>query len=209
MKKLAIALAITLLGATAAQADLVEVSARGQVLFNGITTPPLNAVTVGQTVRMSFMVDSGNFVEGAPGDTRGYVIDQPTFALTFSGGVSVGLLNPFPGGETPYFTLVDGFPVSDGFFVSTSPISPGGVPLAQSPINANLDLGYVGTTLGSLDILAAIGTYGFTGLTRFSYTLWRVFPDNVVMEIDFTDLAIATPLPVEPSTWGDVKAHFR
>jgi hypothetical protein len=209
MKKLAIALAITLLGATATQASLVEVSARGQVLFNGITTPPLNAVTAGQTARMLFTVDSGNFVEGVPGDTRGYVIDQPTFALTFSGGVSVGLLNPFPGGETPYFTLVDGFPVSDGFFVSTSPVSPGGVPLAQSPIQANLDLGYVGTTLGSLDILAAIGSYGFTGLTRFSFNLWRISPDNVVMEIDFTDLSIATPLPVEPSTWGEVKTHFR
>jgi len=209
MKKLAIALAITWLGATAPQAAQIEVSARGQVLFNGITTPPLNAVTAGQTARMSFMVDSGGFVEGVPGDTRGYVIDQPTFVLNFSGGVSVGLLNPFPAGETPYFTLVDGFPVSDGFFVSTSPVSPGGVPLAQSPIQANLDLGYDGTTLGSLDILDAIGSYGFNGLTRFSFNLWRVAPDNVVMDIDFTDLTIATALPVEPSTWGAVKTHFR
>jgi hypothetical protein len=209
MKKLAIALTITLLGAAAAQADLVEVRARGTVLFNGITTPPLNAVAAGQLTQMVFTVDSGNFVEGVPGDTRGYVIDQPSFHLMFSGGVNIGLLNPFPAGQTPYFALVDGFPVSDGFFVSTSALSPGGVPLSQTPIQANLDLGYVGTTLGSLDILAAIGTYGFTGLTRFSFNLWRVVPDNVVMDIDFTDLTLVTPLPVEPSTWGEVKAHFQ
>jgi len=208
MKKLAIALAITWLGATAAQADLVEVRARGQVLFNAITTPPLNAVMAGQVVQMVFYVDSSNFVEGVPGDTRGYVIDQSTFQL-LAGPVNIGLLNPFPAGETPYFTLVDGFPVSDGFFVSTSPVSPGGVPLAQTPIQVNLDLGYVGTTLGSLDILQALGTYGFSGLTRFSFNLWRVVPDNVVMEIDFTDLTLTTPLPVEPSTWGAVKRHFQ
>lgn len=208
MKQLTVALAMCMLGATAAQADLVEVRARGTVLFNAITTPPLNAVTAGQGVEMVFFLDSGNFVEGVPGDTRGYVIDQSTFQLS-AGPVIIGLLNPFPAGQTPYFTLVDGFPVSDGFFVSTSPVSPGGVPLAQSPIQANLDLGYVGTTLGSLEILQAIGSYGFSGLTRFSFNLWRVVPDNVVMDIDFTDLTLTTPLPVEPSTWGSVKQHFR
>lgn len=209
MKILLAILALTTLGAAAAEADLVSVTATGQVVFNSITTPPLNAVTTGQQVTASFQVDSGNFVEGVPGDTRGYVIDQPSFVLAFSGGVNMGLLNPFPGGQTPYFTLVDGFPASDGFFVSTSPMSPGGVPVMQTPIQFNLDLGYVGTTLGSLDILAAVGTYGFTGLTRFGFGLWRVVPDNVVLGIDFTSLTIAAAVPVEPSTWGGVKALFQ
>lgn len=179
-----------------ARAELVTVRITGNVAFNGITTAPLNAVAAGNGVEMTFTVDSNNFVDGIPGDTRGYVIDQPSFALSFSTPVSVGLLNPFPAGETPYFTLVDGFPVSDGFFVSTSPISPGGVPISQTPLQANLDLGYVGSTLSSLNIMDALGTYNFTGLTRASFTLWRVFPDNAVMEINFNDLTIAP----EPAT---------
>jgi len=209
MHKLALVLALSLIGVAPAHADLVTVTASGQVLFNGITTPPLNAVTAGQTVGVLFTVDSNNFLDGVPGDTRGYVIDQPSFTLAFSGGVTMGLLNPFPAGQTPYFTLVEGFPVSDGFFVSTSPLSPGGVPLAQTPYQFNLDLGYVGTTLASLNILDALGTYGFGGLTRFSMGLWQGFPDNVRMEIDFRSLTISqSTVAVGATTWGRVKSLF-
>jgi hypothetical protein len=102
----------------------------------------------------------------------------------------MGLLDPYPPGETPYFTLVEGFPVSDGFFVSSSPSSPGGVPLAQTPVELNLLLGYTGDTLSSLDILDALGTYDFDGLTQFGFNLWSNFPDNVVMEMEFTQMTI-------------------
>lgn len=180
--------------ADSAQAAIVTVTAQGNVIFNGVTAPPLSGVTPGSAAVMTFQVDSNNFVNGAPGDTRGYAIIQPTFSLTFNGSTSVGLVNPFPAGQTPYFTLVDGFPVSDGFFVSTNPFSPGGVPISQTPLNANLDLGYVGSTLSSLDILDAVGAYGFDGLTRFSFTLWQTFPENTRMEIDFSSLTIV-PAP--------------
>ena len=89
-----------------------------------------------------------------------------------------------------------GFPVADGFFIASSPVSPGGVPLAQSPFSLNLDLGYDGDVLSSLDILDAQGDYAFDGLTRFSLNLWSVVPDNVAMEMDFSGLSIhAVPLP--------------
>ncbi|MHC4776507.1 MAG: hypothetical protein ACYTBR_14750, partial [Planctomycetota bacterium] len=101
-----------------------------------------------------------------------------------------------PPGETPYFTLVDGFPVSDGFFVSTSPFSPGGVPLEQEPFEANVDLGYEGDTIGSLDILDALGIYDFDGLTSFGFNLWAIFPDNVAMEIDFEQMTISAEVGV-------------
>lgn len=183
------------LGACAgASADLVQVTVTGVVIFNGIADPPLGNINSGEAVALSFDVDSNNFVDGIPGDTRGYVIDQSSFSLSFSSGLDMGLLSPFPPGETPYFTLVEGFPVSDGFFVSTSPLSPGGVPLAQSPIQLNLSLGYTGNTLTSLDILDALGLYDFTGLTSFGFNLWRVFPDNVVMEMEFSQMTI-TPEP--------------
>ena len=155
-------------------------------------------------------VDSNTFVDGVPGDTRGYVIDQPSFSLAFSGGVSVGLLNPFSAGETPYFALVEGYPVSDGFFVSTSPLSPGGVPIAQTPLQFSLDLGYVGTTLSSLDILAAEGTYDFDGLTRFGFDFWQVVPDNVRLGCDFIQLTITVGgVASEGSSWSNVKALYR
>jgi len=192
-RKLIAVSAVTLLFAAGAQADVVRVSVSGRVLFNGIGDPPLNGVGPNEQATMSFEVDSSNFVEGVPDDTRGYVIDESSFSLAFSGGVSVGLENPYPG--TPYFTLVDGFPVSDGFFVSNSPSSPGGVDLEQTPYSANLELGYTGDTLGSLDILDALGTYDFAGLTRFAYTIWRGGPDNVVMEMDFQSMTIALPAP--------------
>jgi hypothetical protein len=183
-------LAVTVFGVAAATADVVTVNVTGQVAWNAIGEPPLSGVGAGDSVELSFTVDSDNFVEGSPGDTRGYEIDQSSFSLTFDTPLTVGLLDPFPAGQTPYFTLVDGFPVSDGFFVSTSPFSPGGVPLEQEPVNFNLDLGYTGETLGSLDILDALGVYTFEGLTRFGFNLWEVFPDNVRLDMEFAQMTI-------------------
>ncbi|MEZ4650616.1 MAG: hypothetical protein R3E97_17880 [Candidatus Eisenbacteria bacterium] len=136
---------------------------------------------------------------------RGYVVDPASFSMSFSGGTVVGL-----GAGDAYFALVEGFPVADGFFLSSGPISPGGVLLDVTDHNLNVDLGYVGETLTTLDILDAFGTYDFTGLTRFGFNIWRIIPDNVRMEIDFAQLTISgQPTPVETATWGEVKATFR
>jgi hypothetical protein len=40
------------------------------------------------------------------------------------------------------------------------------VPIEPDPINFNLDLWYEGDSLTTLDILDALGVYGFDGLTR-------------------------------------------
>ncbi len=203
MKWTVAVVAMSLLMASTVWAAPVSVSVTGQVIFNGINAAPLSGVNGGETAEVTFTVDSNNFMDGIPGDTRGYVIDESSFELKFSGGVSQSLANPFPAGQTPYFTLVDGFPVSDGFFISTSAVSPGGVPLEQTPVNLNLDLGYVGTTLSSLDILDAVGDYGFGGLTRFGFGLWQVFPDNVVMDVDFAQMSISVvPEPMTSLLWA-------
>jgi MYXO-CTERM domain-containing protein len=195
---------VAMLAVTPLQAAIVAVDVTGQVAFSGIGDPPLSAVSAGDSVQLSFTVDSTNFVDGVPGDTRSYVIDEPSFSLTFDTPLAVGLLNPFPAGQTPYFTLVDGFPVSDGFFVSTSPLSPGGVPLEQEPYNLGFDLGYTGDTLASLDILDATGVYDFGGLVRFSFNLWTIFPDNVGMEMEFAQMTISAAEPAipEPAALG-------
>jgi hypothetical protein len=199
MNKTAVSLAFVLLATAPVHAATVRVEVTGQVIFNGIGAPPLGDVDSGDAVAISFTVDSDVFTDGIPGDTRGYAIDQASFVVTFD-GVQVGLLDPFPDGRTPYFTLVEGFPVSDGFFISSSPVSPGGVPLAQEPYQLNLDLGYEGDVLASLDILDAQGDYGFDGLTRFSLNLWSVFPDNVNMEMDYSGLSIRA-VPVPATLW--------
>lgn len=190
MKKMPVIfiLLVSVLLIAPAHAVEVPVSMSGSVFFNAIGDPPLSGVSAGDAVVMSFKVDSDNFVDGVPGDTRGYVIDESSFSLSFDTPLDVGLLNPFPG--TPYFTLVDGFPVSDGFFVSSSPVSPGGAALAQEPYQVDFDLGYLGDTLGSLDILDAAGTYGFDGLTRFSFNLWSISPDFPALGIDFVEMTI-------------------
>jgi hypothetical protein len=196
MKVLAVLAGTAALTGAAHAGIAVEVEATGQVVFNGIGTPPLSNVNPGDSVVMTFTVDSNSFVDSVPGDVRAYEIIQSSFSMTFGGDVTQGLLDPFPGGQTPYFGIIDGFPVSDGFFVSTSTVSPGGVPLEQTPFNANLSLGYTGDTLSSLDILDAVGTYDFDGLTNFGFNLWSVFPDNVVMDIDFQQMTItAIPAP--------------
>jgi hypothetical protein len=171
--------------------SLVLVEVHGTVFFNGIGPAPLGLVTAVQTAVMSFHVDSDVFIDSIPGDVRAYNIIQPSFSLSFSGGVVVGL------GATPsYFGVRDGDPVADGFFVSTSTTNLGGVPLTQAPYQADFHTSYVGSTLSSVDILNAFGTYDFTGLTVFGYNLWAAFPDNVVLGIDFTHMTIGeVPAP--------------
>lgn len=194
-RSIVIVLSASAFGVAGARAEIVTVTVEGTVLFNAVTAPPLGLVGAGDSALLTFQVDSTVFVDGIPGDTRGYEIIQPSFSLSFDAPpVSLGLLNPFPAGQTPYFTLVEGFPVSDGFFVSTNPSSPGGVPLSQTPVQLDLDLGYVGSTLGSLDILDALGEYDFDGLTRFNFDLWQGFPDNVVLSIEFERMTIV-PAP--------------
>ena len=174
----------------AAFADIVEVKVTGTVVFNAINSGPLDPVSGGDAVEVTFRVDSDVFTDGVPGDTRGYEVIQSSFSMEFDTPVSVGLLDPFPPGQTPFFTLVEGFPVSDGFFLSTSPFSPGGVPLEATPFQLNHSLGYVGTTLSTLDILDALGTYDFTGLTSFGFNIWASFPDNVALEMDFSQMTL-------------------
>jgi hypothetical protein len=153
---------------------------------------------------MTLQVDSDSYVETLPGDVRAY--DLMWFDLSFSSGAGLGLL---PGGPTAYFALVEGFPVADGFFVSESTVSPGGVQLEQVDYNFNLDLGYDGATLVSLEILEALGYYDFTGLTRFGFNIWRIFPDNVNLDIDFSYMMITSPVPETQSSWGSVKSMYK
>ncbi len=174
-----------------AQADPITITVTGEVAFNRISDGVLAAVSAGDTTTVTFQVDSDDFFDVLPGDLRNYPMDNGSFDLDF-GSASTTIVS----GTEAFFTLVEGFPVSDGFILSTSRTSPGGVPLEATPYNLGFDLGYEGATLGSLDIADAIGVYEFGGLTRFNFTIWSIFPDNVAMEINFVSMEIASDVCV-------------
>lgn len=196
MNKITITACVLAAVAGAAQADIVTVTATGQVAWNGINSGQLGTVNGGEIATISFDVDSASYIDGNPGDTRSYAMVPGSFVLSFSGGAAVGSSDP-----TANFTIIDGWPVSDGFWVSNSEFSPGGIMLDEADYQFDLSLGYDGGTLGSLDIADAYGTYAYDGLTRFSMGVWRIFPDNVVMGIDFMEMTI-TPAPASMALLG-------
>ena len=167
------------LGLTAAnlqESDLVEVTIGGVAEFNLIdpVNSPLGNIAAGDAVQMSFIVDSDQFVDNPNFPTRGYPIDEATFEFAL-GAETLLLEDPFPAGRTPWFVIRDNDPAVDGFFVSDSPNFPDGVPTnemgAFGAFKANFAVSYEGSTLVSLDVLDAVGSYDFNGLQSFDYTL--------------------------------------
>jgi len=65
---------------------------------------------------------------------------------------------------------------------------------------------YGGTRLPSLDIMDAIGTYDYTGLTVFNFTI-----DDLSFQpigLIFTQMTIGAAVPVQPTSWSRVKALY-
>ena len=154
----------------------VMVTVTGEVEFNQINMAPLGDVAPGAVATMTFVVDSDHFVDSMNFPTRGYIIQQPSFSLTFD-AIVVDLQDPFPAGQTPYFVIRNNDPAVDGFFVATNLDFPFGfgLPLNQTgffgQFQDSFRVTYEGSTLPSLDILDALGTYDFTGLTVFGWSI--------------------------------------
>jgi hypothetical protein len=172
--RMATALTVIAVSTCSATASIVQVTIHGTIEQNQISAPPLGLFVAGQAATMSFLVDSDNFVDHGVFPTRGYVIDQSSFVFS-SGAASVGLQSPFPAGATPYFVLRNNDPAVDGFFVSTDLGFDLGVPLAQQGIfgafGNNFSVSYDGSTLASLNILEALGTYDFDGLFGYNWVI--------------------------------------
>jgi hypothetical protein len=167
----AAALAVVTANASAA---LVQVTVTGTVEWNQINPPPLGDANVGDDVSMTFLVDSGTFVNSPSFPTRGYEINQSSFTLTL-GSATVGLQNPFPAGQRPYFVIRNNDPGVDGFIVSRNIEDIVVVPLSQTGVFGQFAQAFYVTygpaLLSSLDIVDAEGTYDFTGLTVFTWTI--------------------------------------
>jgi hypothetical protein len=169
----------------------VTVTVHGVVEYNQISAPPLGNAKKDDLATMTLLLDSADFVDSPNYPTRGYRILQSSFSLTM-GTATIGLKSPFPAGQTPYFVLRDNDPAVDGFVLSTSVDFPLGVPLNQNgafgAFSDDFYVTYGGSTLQSLDLLGALGTYGFGGLTVYNWTI----DDGPVtpLSIGFTSLEI-------------------
>lgn len=195
MKHLAVLSLSGLMTATAG-AELVQVDIYGVVAGNSISFGEFANVNAGDAVHVSFSLDSTLFVDSPNFPVRGYQILQDSFTFQ-AGSVSVGLANPFPAGQTPFFVVRDNDPAVDGFYLSTNVDFPFGVPVNAAAalsdyFSASFEVSYPQDTLSSLDILDALGTYDLTGLSLFSFGLLDASFEP--MFIDYQMMTI-TPAP--------------
>lgn len=161
--------------AAPAMADPVEVEMVGSVDFGGVNVGQWANAGSGDPVVMKFQVDSTNFVDSAMFPVRGYEIIPSSFSLSIDGNTA-GMAAAQPFGA-PYFVLRDNDPVADGFFLGKNIDGfPNGVATDEAAqisdtFDALFSVGYEGTRLSSLDILDAVGTYDFAGLSSFNWGL--------------------------------------
>lgn len=182
---------------------IYSVEIYGVIISNQASVSEVANLSPGDSITISFELEFADPVDSDTLPIRGYPIDQDSFTITSSGGVSFGIRSPYPAGATPMFVIRDNDPAVDGFFLSESI---GGLP---SPINTDQDgvLGdfearfsvtYTGGTLSSLSVFDAIGEYDFTGLTVFGMGINDGFFEDVVV-IDFTGMSIGAVIGCNPS----------
>jgi len=209
MRQTALTLALVALLAGTAAAVPVEVRINGEVEYSGINSGPFGDAGPGDPANMVFTVDSQIFVDSDMYNVRAYAIDPLSFTMTF-GTATAGLQSPYPG--TPYFCIRESDPVADGFFVTSGDINwPGELILDEPGILGqfapHFEVGYEGTTLSSLDIIDAAGSYGYDGLTSFWYAMfddWAEAAGLLFTEVIITPMTTATAA----TSWSQVKSLY-
>ena len=160
------------LATAAAYSDIVRVEITGDVEYNDFVTGTLVGVNDGEPVLLTFDVDSANFSNNPSYPTRGYPILPPSFHLQI-GSVNVPLLNP---GSTAYFVIRNNDPAVDGFFFSTGTGWPVEVPVSIGVPNYGIAFSRsftVGTIWPSLDILDALGSWGYEQIGSYNFGIQR------------------------------------
>lgn len=160
--------------AGAASAEIVRVEVTGEWDFGMIRSGVLNGVNSGPA-SMSFNVDSNVFTDSSNFPTRGYHIIEDSFDLTLD-GISVGMPDPYwPNGEIPLFILRNNDPAVDGFFLGSNVdgfqdgVTIDNAGLIDPFLGVLFSATYNTDPIPSLDILDAVGTYTFAGLTSFNW----------------------------------------
>ncbi len=215
MKTFALVLATLTLMATVAMAEVVTIEFIGTVEYNQINQGVFAAVNSGDDVYATFTLDSETW-EPSPGGygVRGYPIDQASFQLTIGSAGPVALLNPQPDGEITYFNLRDADPVADGLFISNQLDWDNVLPKLEVPggidpyFGFHWSVGYTGDTFSSLDIMDAIGSYDYTGLTSFYTVIADAWADAMGLEFVQTIISVST-VATEETTMDAIKAMYR
>ncbi len=202
-------LAVSLMVTTIASAGTsVRVQYNGSVDFNIIPTAvsPLSAVAAGAPTTISFLVDSDVFLDNPNFPTRSYEIASESFTMTL-GDFEIGLEDPYQGGFiAPSFILRNDDPAVDGFFLSDNANFPDPISTNQAggngPFGVHASVTYDSNPLTSLDILDAQGSYDFTGLTAFGWTMTDGPFD--AMGFVFEDMTISTVPEPSPIVLGSL-----
>jgi uncharacterized membrane protein len=162
----------------------LKVSITGEVEYNQVNDGLFADVNPGDPVTIEFLVSSDDFIDSETYNVRGYTIDPGSFTQTM-GSVTVPLADPFPAGETPRFIMRNNDPASDGFFIESAGIDwpMNGLPLNEPGqiadwFGSRFEVGY-SQAIDSLEIMDAVGTYDYTNLTSFYFTVNDSWADPI------------------------------
>jgi len=206
MRIVAVLLWMLLLSAPISLAgDTVIVTVYGTVEENQIAGAPLGNVQVDDAVTMTLVLNTSNFVDSTNFPVRGYIIEHASYSLEL-GSEEIGLQDPFPGGETPYFVIRNDDPATDGFFTGSNIDGfNDGNPLDQVGVfgnfRNNFSVSYGNDPWPSLDIVDALGSYDFTGLTVFGWAI-DDGPFNPML-IVFESMTVELGVPLTPPAVPD------
>ncbi|MFO0858303.1 MAG: hypothetical protein U0640_13220 [Phycisphaerales bacterium] len=165
--------------ACAADAATVRVFVEGRIESNAFTSGTFAGQPVGAPVEMTITLDSNNYLDSPnlPGRTRGYRFTPGTFSLRV-GSVTTTLRNNV---TSAYFVVRNNDPRVDGFFLSVGTDIDTPIPLAMTPNNYGIAFSRTfgnippfpdpDPTLQSLDILGAIGTWGFDNISSYNFAV--------------------------------------
>jgi len=198
-----IALFALVVGASA-RAEKVRVEIVGSVDYN-VIQGGASGIQSGDRAVMSFDLDSDNYLNSEYFPTRGYRLDLSSFVLKIA-GVDMSLAIPQGGTGDAFFVLRDNDPQVDGFFLSLG--TDDRVPLAllipglADPHEVEFGRTFgVTSTLHSLNLLDAVGTYGFEHMESFQ---WSVGAQGTYgLEIIYEQMSIsAVPEPTIAAMFG-------
>lgn len=198
-----IGVASILLAASLAHAELVHIEVLGSVEFNVIGGTHAGVVS-GDPVMMSFDVDSDVYVNSGSFPTRGYNVIASSFQMTV-GGASVIMPDPQPFGPA-YFVLRNNDPAVDGFLLSRNVDFPIPVSVNIPGLSQLHELDYLvtygdNTLLPSLDILDAVGSYDFTGISVFDWSIGRFGNDGAFYTYESMNISVI-PAPASLALLG-------
>lgn len=203
MRALLLPFVLALAAGSVSAGESLHVELRGVVLVNQaqfIVADPIGSAAAGQSVVLSFQIDSDAFLPSPDGTSRAYAVDPASFELVFEPG-STRLKRPSTR-RPPWFVLTDGA-AGDG--VRLSEHVDASVPLTLdahgvlSHFGQYLELGFEAAEFPSSDALALLGTHDATAILAAQ---WE-YEDLVFIPlvITFETLTIARAGAHPPSTF--------